>query len=1477
LLLVAVILFSLQFKPVQTFIAKKAAAYLSKELNTTISLQSIYIRPFRSVVIEHLLVLDQQKDTLLSTPKFIVDLDKFSLDQRVIDINTVQVNDGSFFLKSYKEKDKGTNVDFIIDYFDSGPSTNKKKKKPFNITINRVIVNNLQLKYKNLKVDTVINGVNFDDVELKSMNGIFEQLNTKDHVMQANIKNLTFKEKSGFYLKNLTAFTTIDTNRIELNKLLLVTNKSRLTDYFEMKFSKFDDFNHYVSKVRMKANFKNSHLASRDISFFSDALSVMNLDIDIDGQITGLVNNLKAKKLAVKAGKATYFRGDFNLKGLPVLKETFMDLKIDMASTNKKDLDEILGNTTGNKRKVIPVIVEKFGNIFFTGNFTGFPNDFIAFGEFKTKLGRVVSDVNMKIDTKGTPSYTGNVKAYDFGLGNLLNEKSLGKITAAVYIKGKGTEINSLTEEVDGDIKYIDFNNYRYSNVKIDGKFEKKFFDGNLKIDDKNLQLVFDGGVNLNPALPVFNFRATIKNAKLRALKLYKDSLKVDATFSTNFSGTNLNNIQGNLLIQKIRLDNVKGIYNIDSLELQAKGIGIDRTLQIKSDVLDASIRGQYDLNTLPSYYKALAKTYIPSLKTDIVKFKDQIFQFNLKIKRFEPVAELVAPGLEIEDQAILIGNFDSKKNIATLNGFVKKLTYKGIIANNIIIDENTTTKQLQTIITSDRVDLNDSLYIKNVNISNILRNDSLALNVKLSNADDANQLDLNGLVEFGKDTTARISVLPSILKINSQDWTIQEKVRINFRRGKTEISNFDLANGNQLLTIDGILSDDPTDVLTVGFKAFSLKTLNPFTKTFGVKLAGNVNGQTKLYSLLKSPRINDGIKIDSLTLNDTYIGTLIDTSSFNQEANLANVFMRINTSDKETFRVNGKLDLEEKSLDLSVKMDESELVVLSPFVSELVSNLKGHISTDLTIKGPFSAPKIDGSITLDQAQLTVNYLKTPYTLNDKVQVENSVVQINNLDLKDTGGNTATANGTVDLNQISTPNLDITIKARTFMALNTTAKDNQLYFGQAFATGTFIFKGPTNKMFIGIDAKTEKGTVFNLPLNSSETVSSKDFITFISKDTTKNAAKVTSFDGLTMSFKLRVDPNSTANLFTNLGNLSGKGNAELEMEINSLGDFEMSGDYIIESGSFDFTAQEVINKKFTIRQGGTIRWTGNPNQAQIQLKAIYELRAGLSDLYLAANRDNSSNANLRVPVEVEMGLSGLLTQPEIKLDIFFPANPSIKEELQAYFSDSNNLNLQAFSLIIRRSFAPGSGREDLGKQLSSGVASTATELLFNQFNNVLSSLNLDFVDINIRSLSEASASFRFFDNRVTVNAGVVDRRSTNDLSPIGFSSSNVGGEVEVLALIRRDGTLVGKLANKPPTIQSVFQNTGINANTNVTSLGLIYSQQFDNFREFVQKVTGEYRRNQKRKEAEKQNNASKQSVNKDAITEEQKKLKKTKN
>ncbi|WP_316735855.1 translocation/assembly module TamB domain-containing protein [Pedobacter aquatilis] len=1469
-MLLALLIFSLQFKPVQTFFAKKAAAYLSKELNTTVSIKSLYIKPFKSIVLEELLVLDLQKDTLLSTPTLMVDINQLSIDKKIIDINTIQLNNGQFFLKDFK--DNSSNLDFIINYFDDGKVTVKKKKKPFKMDFGRIIVNNLAFKYKNYKAKDTVQGnsVNFDNVDVKNLSVILEGLDTKNHILKTNIKNLTLRERSGFYLKNLTAETTVDTNAIELKKLLLVTNQSRLTDYYRMQFKTFRDFNHYIDNVRMKAIFKDSHITSKDVAYFAPELSTMKMELDVDGQITGLVNNLKAKKLSIRSGKATHIKGDFVIKGLPKWEETFMDLKIEMAGTNKTDLDEVLAGITGKKKKIVPAIVSKFGNINFNGSFTGFQNDFIAYGEFKTKLGRIVSDVNMKIDKNDVPSYTGNVKTYDFNIGNLLEEKTLGRITSSLYVKGRGTELKELTEQIEGDVDYIDFNNYRYRNVKINGTFDKKYFDGKLTINDKNIKLDFDGGVNLNPKLPVFNFNATITGARLKALKLIKDSLRVDAKFNTNFSGTDLNNIEGRLRIQEIVLKNPKGTYSIDSVELTANGSGVDRHLTIKSDLLDASIDGKYDLNSIGSYYKAIAKTYVPSFQTQIIKFQEQIFQFNLKVKRFEPLAQLISPGLELSEGANFIGNFDSRNNTATLNGFIKNLKYQGVVVNNIIIDENTTPQQLQLNVTSDRVQLNDSLFVKDFNVSNILRNDSLAFNIKTSSADNSNQLDLNGLVEFTKnqDTTARLSILPSILQINNEEWRIQEKVRIVLNNGKTEIKNFDLTNDKQQITIDGLISEDPKDLLEVGFQDFNLKTINFFTKGFGVKLAGNVNGKTNIYGILKAPRVNDDIKIDSLNFNDIYIGTLTDTSSFN-ENNKINVYTRITANDSETFKVTGGVDLKEKELDLNIKMDESKLTIFEPFVKKLVSNLKGNVSSDLTVKGKLDDPKINGTLSLNKGQLMVNYLKTTYVISDKVNVENSVITLDDFKLADLEGHEAKANGSVDLNNIDDPTLDITVNAEDFMALNTTSKDNSVYFGKAYGTGVFKFNGPTSKMKIDIKAKTEKGTVFNLPLNSSETVSDKDFINFISRDSAKVVKKVTTFDGLTLTFKLTIDPNTTANIFTTLGNLSGKGNAELNLNINSLGDFEMSGDYIIETGSFDFTAQEVINKKFEIRQGGTIRWTGNPTAAQINLKAVYALRANLNELYKAANRDASSNANQRVNTEVEMGLTGLLLQPDIKLDINFPALPAIKEELQTYFSDQNNLNLQAFSLIIRRSFAPGNGGESIGKQLGSSVSSTATELVFNQFNNVLSSLNLNFVDLNVKSLSEANASFKFFNDRLIINAGIVDRNSLNDFTVIDFSKNNVGSELEAVFLIRKDGSLTGKLANKPPTQQSIFLNSGISSTANVTSVGLVYTQQFDTFKEFLQKLSGAYRRNLKKKEAE-QPVKTNRTINKEAIINQNK-------
>ncbi len=1451
-------IFSLQFRSVQTYFAKKAANYLSEKLQTKVEVGGLYVKPFKSLVLDSLYIEDREKDTLLFSPRLTVDLNLLSLKMRKISVNTIQMDNGKFHLKQYR--DSATNVQFIINFFDTGdPTPAAKPRKPYDVTIDKIVLNNIAFKYQNFNNTTPVKGVNFNDIDLRNLSTSILGLDTKNHLVKAGFRNLTFREKSGFYLKNLTTNATIDTNQMEFKELLLETPTTRLSDYLLMKYSTFKDFGKFISKVYMKVHFNNAKVNSSDVTYFAPQLASSNIILELDGNATGFVNDLKARDLAVKSGQATYLKGDFNIKGLPVIKNTMLDLNFDQISTNKKDLDLIIARATGSKKSYIPAIAEKFGNVNFKGRFTGFVNDFIAFGEIKTRLGRVVTDVNMKISANGYPRYRGVVKAYDFNLGELLDRKDLGRTTLVANIDGSGFKFNSMEERLKGDIKYFDFKGYRYSNININGSFINKLFQGIIKVDDRNLNLDFDGSIDLNPKLPVFDFSAVIRGANLHTLNFTKDTIQIDADLNTNFTGSNLDNIEGEVDINSIRMTNTENSFVVDSVTLRAVGIGTNRELKIQSDILDASIKGEYDLNTFPSYFKSVAAQYIPSLRLKYVKPGVQNFEFSLNIKYFEPLSMLFMPELKIPDQANFNGKFVSAENIANLNGFVKLIQYNNIKINNLIIDESTSAQAMNIFITSDRVDITDSLYIKNVNIANILRNDSLSLNIKLSDKDAINQLDLNSLIEFTEtgDEKIRLSVLPSDVIINREVWKIQEKVSFSFDEGRgpndnfnlfrrTKVTGFELFRDNQMLTIDGFISKDPADELLIGFNKFKLTTFNSLTKPLGISLRGELNGDAKFAGILDKPNVESEIKIDTLHYNNIPIGDLSLTAGLDNATKLINVKIDIENQGLRTLDIEGTYDAnsDQNRLDMDVMMNNNEVVIFQPFLKNLVSDMNGKVSADLKVTGKLTNPQINGTLALKDAGMTVNYLKTPYRISDEVEVNNSIIKLTNLRLTDIKGHEAIANGTVDMANPNTPDIDITIVADNFMALNTTAKDNPLYYGVAYGTGVFTFKGPTNDMRIDIDAKTEAGTVFNIPLNSSATVSKNDFITFVAKDSSLNKPKETSFKGLTMAFALHVDEASEVNIFTELGKLSGRGNSQLIMNITSLGDFEMRGDYLISSGKFQFTAQDFINKIFKINQGGSIRFNGNPTEAAINLKAIYEVRASLRPLYIAAGRPPLEQ---RVPVEAVMNLSGPLLTPAIAFDINFPSDAYIKDELQSYFSDVNNTNQQALSLIVRRSFAEGTGG-DLRNAATSTIIDAGTELVFNQLNTIISqSLNLNTVDFNIRSFNDASATLRLLNDRLVLTGGVTDRNvkddNFSDFNLIG--NSEVARDVEAVYLIKKDGSLVIRASNKLNNRN--FLNLSNSNSEYVSAVGLVYRKDFDNFRELLGFLIGQKRAEDRQK------------------------------
>ncbi len=302
------------------------------------------------------------------------------------------MDNGKFHLKKYK--DKSTNLTFILNYFSSDKPKKKKVSKPYDVSIEKVVLNNIAFKYKNLNNINPVKGINFNDIELSRLSTTILDLDTKSYLLKAGVRNMTFKEKSGFYLKSLSTDATIDSNRMEFKKLLLETSVSKISNYLLFKFSQFSDFNNFTNKVFLSANLQNANINSADIAYFSPNLTKSSIIFQVNGQVSGYVKDLKAKNMLIQSGQATYVKGDFNLTGLPNIKQTMMDLDFNQLSTNKRDLDLIISKATGNKNSIIPPLVEKFGTVNFKGRFKGFITNFIAFGEFKTRLARVLTNMN---------------------------------------------------------------------------------------------------------------------------------------------------------------------------------------------------------------------------------------------------------------------------------------------------------------------------------------------------------------------------------------------------------------------------------------------------------------------------------------------------------------------------------------------------------------------------------------------------------------------------------------------------------------------------------------------------------------------------------------------------------------------------------------------------------------------------------------------------------------------------------------------------------------------------------------------------------------------------------------------------------------------------------------------------------------------------------------------------------------------------
>lgn len=1430
LALLSILLFSLQFSSVQTFVSKKVAKYLSKELNAKVEIGSIYFKPFSELNLHDFSLSDQQGNQIISAKKLNADLILTDFFQNKIIIERLNIEKAYVDFQVYKDS---SNVKFLIDYFSPKKKKQTAPKKKMELKLYEVNLVDNHIKILNHTQKHHSKGIDFSDIELVHLSGNLSNIQQDSSSLTTKIKKLTFQEKSGFILRELSADALVSDHSMEFNNLKLLTNNSVVGKHLKFSYKEFGDFSDFIEKVHIQASMANVFVDSKDIEYFAPDMKFVRFKAKVnEGDVLGTVANMRVRNADIQTGDETRLVGDFSIKGLPDINKTIFDFKADQLLTTAEDVEKLVPELSNRSEFTLPEQLHRMGKIKFSGSFNGLYNLFDVDGSFQTDFGKLAT--KSKIDIQKNILYAGTVRSDEFQIGNLINSNSIKNTAFNLEFDGQNLDFKEIQLNVIGDLRRFQLNNYQYDSISVDAFLFEEQIEVNGHISDRNVALAYDSKIHLQGDQSIYNVDTQIDQINLKNLGFVKkDSIIIyDSNISTHLTGNNLNNLNGDLRANQISIETSKGMFSIEDVFFEAEGNETDRLLTLKSNVLDAEMKGVIDLNTLVPYFKAIAMRYAPAIGLETEPFNPQIFDLELNIKSFEPVSAFLDPTLTLEDGATLEAHFSSEDYTAQFSAFSPFVKYQGISLQNLNIQENADEKAFSLNLKADKIFLTDSIFVNNIEINNILAKDSLLFNIKGAEETEQNYMRLNGNIHFAHNKPAYIRFDESTIVVNHEPWAFNKDAEMRVSKGKFYLNNLIASQGNQKVEFNGVLSNED-DKLNIQFERFNLHSMETVTKPMGIHLDGELNGNIELHSIFKKPYLSANVTTTPLVWNQIPIGQLVLLADFDPDKKVANLDFQLLDDRKRGLTLNGTYQVAsgEQAINLKGKLNQAELILFQPFIRTLASDLQGKMDADLHISGTLKNPQINGSASIESASFKVNYLKTVYNLNNQsVMIDKNAVMMNNLVFTDSKGHQANAGGVVNLSNLSNPFIDVDVATNNVMILNTTYKDNNLYYGTAYATGTYQFKGYTSAIDINIKARSEDNTTISIPFNSAMTVSESDFIYFVSKDSTINKENASRYflKGMTMNMDLELTPSAEVNLQTDIGSLKGTGTGEISLKISSLGDFEMFGDYAINSGKFHFTAQDFINKYFDIKQGGTIRWTGSPSGATVNITAVYQQRTSIGDLYNAAGRAGTDE---RVLAQADMIIKGTLSQPDVSFDLNFPQTPYVKDELQAYFSDANNVNQQALSLIIRRSFTTGNSGE-IGREVNNTLLSAGTEIAFNQLNNILAqSLNINFLDFNIRSLNDASASFRFFDDRLVLTGGIVDRRNiqTTDLT---FFSNQVATDAELTYKIRRDGSLMFRAYNRLNTRNILFTPT----DDYINAVGLVYRQEFNTLGEFWRKM-----------------------------------------
>ena len=1127
-------------------------------------------------------------------------------------------------------------------------------------------------------------------IHFSRLNGDFNNILFLNDTLRANV-NFTANERSGLQVKKFKSDIKFTPELMEFANLDLQTNKSTLKNYFSMEYKAFsDDMSNFLSNVLMTANFENSTVYSDDIAIFAPALKTWKRKFELEGKAKGTVDNFVTENMQIRTGNS-FINGNLTMRGLPDIKTTFIDFRSKGSTINYNDLSAFIPSL----KNVKGVNLKGLSPVYFKGNFTGFTDDFVVFGDLKTSLGNAALDLNLKFPAGQDPVYKGYINTPGFNLGRFTGNSQFGMVAAKGHVDGRGFDINTLSTKFNGYVQRFDYNNYSYRDIALDVNLSDRLLKGKIQSNDPNIQLDdFYTEIYLGGKGEGINLNAKVKSIDLKNLGITKQPIKISGLFNLNFTGKTIDDFLGTALIKDavVYADNKR--LEFDSLLLVSQQVADKKILNLRSNEFNILLSGKFTVRELPDAFKYFLSNYYPSyIKKPAVGLQDQNFTFQLDTKNVGELLSIFVPAIEGLDGAEIDGSLNLARNELLLNAQVPDLRIKGKRLENATINATGDVEKLHTDVVADNIIISDSLYFPDTKLEVVSHNDSSEVHLVTSANKTLNRAALNADV-ITRPEGVDILFFPSTFVINEKTWSLEKAGTLVIRKNEVAADRIVFSSDQQRVALFTDLDELTNENnLNVHVQNLILDDIIPFFLK-NPSLKGKLNGTAILKKPFGKMEADFAGYADSFKLNDRLVGRVNLATVVN--TNTGMITFNGNSEDEYAFTMNGNYNMKDSGanpLYVALNSENFNLNIIEPFLSAIASKLTGVAKANLELRGGKARKSLTGRVLVKNADIKIAYTQVPYHVeNQAIEFGDGYLDVGNMRIEDTLGNSGTLTGRMYHNFFDELRIsNVHLETQKMILLNTTRKDNDAFYGYAIGRGRMDVNGPLTNLVMNIEGEpsildTSRITIPSGEARETSTVNYIDFIQFGREMTTPKAPNTTN---ILVNLSLIANPACEINMILDeeTGDIiKAQGNGNLAVSVGTTEPLSMRGRYELTKGEYTFNFQTFLKKPFTLRRG-SITWNGDPYQAILDIDAEY----------LAKNVDMSSltagsGYYQKEDITILSHISGFLTKPEISFQFKLPEKSDLNRDyiitkrLDDFRNDENAMNKQVASLLLFNSF-----------------------------------------------------------------------------------------------------------------------------------------------------------------------------------------------